>query len=597
MKDKKFIASLLIIFLIFSVTGKYTKDRSKLSSNYVYATTVKDPKTGKEFQYEVQMVADDKVKVAKTNVETGQKVYEEVYQGSATRDQISVNLPKDQTQLVVKRNDNPMPLVKPTSKVEVKSKKYVQIPKTTATIPVAKKTELVSSSSTSSSTSKESSSSQSETKASTSDSSKKSEDKSTSQTSKSTSSSTESSSSSTVASSSASKMEAGPGASQTEALPVQAFTKEESETIISEFGKWLSESDYGKDAIVVRNKVDGVCHFGASNTVFTSAKTIDGKLLTRLLGKVEGDISEDVNGMIDGEKASSEELIAHKDSFDLALLGLDLESTDAADYQSEGAFRIYSLKKAKQAYYTSQNDEFTKEVTPAVPDKENVGAKNDGYDYYYDQVVDQTKDSYQILLANNGRVYFVKNYWIGEDRKVERDYQLANDDIQKAYQTIIKKYKKTSDSSSSTSSSSTEDETSTSKTEATTGSKTMNIEEMKNGNFSSVAGVWKSSRTTMTIDASGNVTYTPSTSGFTQYIDIKYAKIEDGVLNAAITSPEAMASGTVPFIFIPAGVEIPTMAFVDGEVDKTDKSKDRFFGTQSKMTSDGLNQEIFYRAE
>ncbi|MGV3010222.1 hypothetical protein [Streptococcus thoraltensis] len=134
MKNKKFIAGLLVVFLVFLVAGKYTQSKSMLNSNYVYATTVKDKKTGKEYRYEVALVGDKKAKVTKTDLASGkQTVFEEVYQGKPN-DGIKVAADDG---AAIHLMPPAMPWAEP--KLEVNKPNYVQTTKkvtTTSTVPV-----------------------------------------------------------------------------------------------------------------------------------------------------------------------------------------------------------------------------------------------------------------------------------------------------------------------------------------------------------------------------------------------------------------------------------------------------------------------------
>lgn len=88
-------------------------------------------------------------------------------------------------------------------------------------------------------------------------------------------------------------------------------------------------------------------------------------------------------------------------------------------------------------------------------------------------MVDQDKDSYQIVLGSNGTVYYVTNYWKGNyDKKAVQTYKVAPDDMQEAYQELLKHYSSASTSESSESSSSSQtSESSSSSSETKTESK------------------------------------------------------------------------------------------------------------------------------
>ena len=68
--SKKFYVVLIVVFLAFLAIGKYTQTNALTSSSVVYATTVKDKKTGKQIHYQVQRVGKNRYKI--TNANTGQ---------------------------------------------------------------------------------------------------------------------------------------------------------------------------------------------------------------------------------------------------------------------------------------------------------------------------------------------------------------------------------------------------------------------------------------------------------------------------------------------------------------------------------------------
>ncbi|MFR6453296.1 MAG: hypothetical protein ACLUP5_08485 [Streptococcus sp.] len=86
---------------------------------------------------------------------------------------------------------------------------------------------------------------------------------------------------------------------------------------------------------------------------------------------------------------------------------------------------------------------------------DKTGGNYNGYNKLYKDLVDQDKDSYQIVLGSNGTVYYVTNYWKGNyDKKAVQTYKVAPDDMQEAYQELLKHYSSASTSESSESSSS-----------------------------------------------------------------------------------------------------------------------------------------------
>ena len=84
---------------------------------------------------------------------------------------------------------------------------------------------------------------------------------------------------------------------------------------------------------------------------------------------------------------------------------------------------------------------------------DKTGGNYNGYNKLYKDLVDQDKDSYQIVLGSNGTVYYVTNYWKGNyDKKAVQTYKVAPDDMQEAYQELLKHYSSASTSESSESS-------------------------------------------------------------------------------------------------------------------------------------------------
>ncbi|MER0122548.1 DUF6287 domain-containing protein [Streptococcus sp. ZJ100] len=128
-----------------------------------------------------------------------------------------------------------------------------------------------------------------------------------------------------------------------------------------------------------------------------------------------------------------------------------------------------------------------------------------------------------------------------------------------------------------------------------TTAKNMDINAISAGDFSSLAGTWKSAQGwVLTIEADGNIVY-PDYPEVTKYISLNNAKITNGILSANITNPNIQASATVPTFFIPKGVAITPIA--ENASDPTDQTKDRFYSTQHFMSADELLQEVFYRVE
>ncbi|MFC3931638.1 hypothetical protein ACVR0S_05470 [Streptococcus dentapri] len=229
-----------------------------------------------------------------------------------------------------------------------------------------------------------------------------------------------------------------------------SLTQENEQKVIDDFGKWLYNSDYGKNAVVVQGQYDGIRMISNPDISFWSLKTKDNtEILTRLLGYYEGDFN-DINGQrpiyVNNKQSNVEDLIDYKNDFDVTLLGNDLSSDKAEDFQSNAAFRLYTLKSPQHEYYSSIADEETELIdSKNIPIDEKNMTTNMGYNYYYKNYVDQKKDSYQIVLATDGKVYYVKDYWYQDYNDSHYVYQEAPEAMQKAYTDLIDKYASTDD--------------------------------------------------------------------------------------------------------------------------------------------------------
>ncbi|MEQ9764194.1 DUF6287 domain-containing protein [Streptococcus sp. ZJ151] len=588
MKNKKFIAGLLVVFLVFLVAGKYTQSKSMLNSNYAYATTVKDKKTGKEYRYEVALVGDKKAKVTKTDLASGkQTVFEEVYQGKpsdgiklAADDGASIHL---------------MPPAVPWSepKLEVNKPDYVQTTKKATKTSRAADNHAKPSSSAAQGSSTKTSATNSTAK-------KPSSETSTSvKTSQSTSTQTESSKIdiAAIAKGDLSSMSGsyqgengktpftfnpdgtgkinnsdvtfidfsqtnGVATFRAEDLPItftvvpagmatpsevsgssssmfakfdddskdRAFvsgeginliylttpsktdakkaaktetddskvdsdkdktveykvtntnrlTHESAAKIAKSFGDWLETSAYAKDSVLVQSQFDDTNSKSTLNPHFWQLNTEDGPAIAHLYGAKSGDIAAIEKTLVDGSDADGKALDASRSEFDLTLLGNDLTSSKAEDFQSTASFRIYTLKQPQAHRFDSTSDELKNLVDDdSLSPSETSAAADYGYVPFYEKKVDHQKPSYQIVLASNGKVYYVTDYRL-DDKSVRtlelETYQLAPADMQQTYQDLLDEFgeekeedaaepssssSETSTSESSSSSTSSESETET----------------------------------------------------------------------------------------------------------------------------------------
>lgn len=567
MKDKKYIAILLVTFLVFVVLGKYTQSTALTSASVVYATTVKDKETGEKVRFEVRRLKNNKFKV--TNTKTG-KSYETKPQTIA-ENYLRINLGDKNHQegsLVLKKGISP--LSQPTLEIQ-NSDKYEQVSKTT-TISTLSSSQLKEDNYDDSSSSVSASSSSSDAKTTDKTSSSSTDGNKTDD-----SSSASSSNSST--SSSASKSSSR---SEVKTIHLDNLTEQNIKDINKEFKNWLVSSKYGKDSVVVDGKFEGIINTGATSTLFRIADSEDGLILGNLIGLYEGSISKGHDFYVkDKDNASAQDFIDYKNSFKIAMLGEDLSSDNAESFQSTSAFRVYTLKDTSlgKGGYTS-NDEY-KIVEKNVPSDKNMGATNNGYDYYYENLVDQSKDSYQIILANNGVVYYVKDYWIKDyfkDREKTPKYIKAPEDMQTEFQDLLKDYydkEKESDKDTETEASEEVDKDKEDKEESS--AKHMDISAIQNEDFSSIEGDWINGKgRSMHIYSNGNI------DGGDTFINVKYANVKDGTLNAGVTYGMYGAG----LVLSPIGSNMGSV--VDGD---TDTSRDRILITQSTVQPD----EVFYR--
>ena len=225
---------------------------------------------------------------------------------------------------------------------------------------------------------------------------------------------------------------------------------------------------------------------------------------------------------------------------------------------------------------------------------DKTGGNYNGYNKLYKDLVDQDKDSYQIVLGSNGTVYYVTNYWKGNyDKKAVQTYKVAPDDMHEAYQELLKHYSSagTSDSSESSSSSQTS-ESSLSSSEAKTESKTetktdqtgMDVNAIKDNNFQSLEGTWKNGNGLSLNFSKDNLTAPEN-----YVVENTNGKLENGYL----TSSLRMGISGAAIVFIPKGVTLPT---VQGFVDGSDNTKDRILITQSASPQSDAKQ-FYYKAD
>lgn len=392
-KEKKFIASILAVFLVFVLIGKYSQSQALTSASVVYATTVKDKDTGETVRFEVRRLKDSTFKI--TNVNTGEEYISKPQTIAENYLRFKVG-DKDHPVATFDLKKGLVPWDAPSLTLN-DSSKYKKTSKPSQTYSVGDSSQK-------NNTSKKSDSSSKHSGSSTSDSSAKQEP---------------------------SKID---------------LTSSDIENLNFEFGQWLSESKYGKDSVVVNGMVDEIDHIAGATTSFLYQNTVDGEILTRVIGWLSGELSKSPSYNVKGQSVDYTEFMKYRDSFKIAVLGTDMTSENGEDYQAKSAFRVYTLKDKRASGVMTLEEEYKKLVDPVVPAEQNIGAGDYGYRYYYQNEVDGDQPSYQIILADNGNVYYVKNYWQTTDITT---YELAPKDMQEKYQQLLKKYARKSENSSS----------------------------------------------------------------------------------------------------------------------------------------------------
>lgn len=518
-KHRAYIGILVAIFLVFFVAGKYSRSQSALSSNYVYATTVKDSETGEEFQYEVQLVNDREVKVTKTNLETGERVYQEVYPATVTAKEVVFGIPKDKgTVRLTKEND----------KSGTDTRLLIEAPSVhqpieravTQTTQLAQETSQAETSLTAQMSTELVSSSEKETTSSSKEMITAMVTEETSQTSKVTSSST----------------------------TVSDAKAKEKELVIDEFTDWLKGSQYAKGAILVQGRP---LHTQTSFVASLLEADLNGqKAVIGLVGQTTG-------------KLKDEKLLKTLREAKLTLFGNDLSSDDASAYQSNASFRIYQLKDeaTKETFYSSLEEEY-----------KGLNLRTDlerpaGYLDFYDKRVDHSK-SYHVVIGSDQRVYWVEDYSGPADKS---GFTLAPADMQEALKKILDQKgssepvttEKQTTTTVMTTTTSTTTRTETSTSQATTlssSSSDLDLEAILTGDDTSILG-----------------TYEPGNGGDAWIVEqgvITYAK-DDGDFSFNIISRDwqdgmvvLKSDSVATFYVIPAGVSHPTSGSLGGDVNR-----------------------------
>lgn len=120
----------------------------------------------------------------------------------------------------------------------------------------------------------------------------------------------------------------------------------------------------------------------------------------------------------------------------------------------------------------------------------------------------------------------------------------------------------------------------------------MNIEEIKTGNLSSIKGTWRNDYgQELTFHENGTVSVKDSAFKVQQ----TQTQYQEGLLNWIFTPLDNQpAVGSAIMTFVPKN-QVVTYGLIEGNKDTSDTTKDRLFGTQSALTSDALKKAMYYK--
>lgn len=127
---------------------------------------------------------------------------------------------------------------------------------------------------------------------------------------------------------------------------------------------------------------------------------------------------------------------------------------------------------------------------------------------------------------------------------------------------------------------------------STVTSTSMNIEEIKTGNLSSIKGIWRNDYgQELTFHENGTVSVKEST----YKVQPTQTQYQDGLLNWIFSPLENQPTvGSAIMTFVPKN-QVVTYGLIEGNKDTSDTTKDRLFGTQSALTSDALKKAMYYK--
>ena len=120
----------------------------------------------------------------------------------------------------------------------------------------------------------------------------------------------------------------------------------------------------------------------------------------------------------------------------------------------------------------------------------------------------------------------------------------------------------------------------------------MNIEEIKIGNLSSIKGTWRNDYgQKLTFHENGTVSVKDSAFK----VQPTQTQYQEGLLNWIFTPLDNQpAVGSAIMTFVPKN-QVVTYGLIEGNKDTSDTTKDRLFGTQSALTSDALKKAMYYK--
>ena len=333
-KHKKFIGLALIVFLVFMVLGKYTQSTAFTSSSRVYATTVVDKNTGNKVRFEVRKIKGDKYEVK--NTETG-----DTYQANAQAGE-----DRSLSFKLAGTNGNSDGTIRITPSMVPGGDAKVEMTDSNSYTQVEGGSEVVESSEASSS------SSSSQVKSIIKD----------------ILESSSSSSGSDASSESSSNDPNKPNADiktktdvngDKETTYIADYSTEDIKSITEAFGKWLYQSDYAKDAVLVQSSFDSITKVNDGSPTFLSFKAPKEKgssqTITILANLINADGYEHItgvpSGIINGKEVSNYDFKDYKNTVDSFALGINDNSGKTADYSPTSSFRLYTLKDKKHAMY------------------------------------------------------------------------------------------------------------------------------------------------------------------------------------------------------------------------------------------------------